>query len=208
MTSIAPASRPLVLADLALPTGAVARAVLNVVYVLSGTILVSALAQLVVPMYPVPITGQTLGVLLVGAVLGPLRGAASLGLYLVLGLVGLPVYAPQSDGSHLTGAAAFAAPSFGYIVGFVVAAAVVGWLSRLAWDRHVLKTVLSFAIGSAIIYAFGVAGLMITLGFTFVQALAIGVVPFLIGDAIKAVIAGGALPGTWKLIGSNKAAKG
>jgi biotin transport system substrate-specific component len=204
MTSIAPAQRPLVLADLALPTGAAARAALNVVFVLAGTLLVSALAQLVVPMYPVPMTGQTLGVLLVGAALGPLRGAASLGLYLVLGLVGLPVFAPQADGSHLTGAAAFFAPSFGYIVGFVVAAAVVGWLSRLAWDRHVLKTIASFAIGSLVIYVFGVAGLMITLGMDLGQAVLVGVVPFLIGDAIKALIAGGALPGTWKLVNKSR----
>ena len=206
MTSLAPASRPLVLADLALPSGAVARAALNVVFVLAGTALVAGLAQLVIPVWPVPFTGQTLGVLLVGAALGPLRGALSLGLYLVLGLVGLPVYAPQADGSHLTGAAAFAAPSFGYVVGFVVAAAVVGLLARLKWDRNVLKTVLSFAIGSIVIYVFGVGGLMITLGLTLPQAILIGVVPFLIGDAIKALIAGGALPGTWKLV--NRAERG
>lgn len=200
MTSLAPAQRRLVLADLALPTGAAARAVLNFVLVLGGTALVAGLAQLVIPMQPVPFTGQTLGVLLVGAALGPLRGAASLGLYLVLGLVGLPVYAPQADGSHLTGATAFAAPSFGYLVGFVAAATIVGFLSRLAWDRNVLKMVLSFAIGSLVIYAFGVGGLMISLGLSFPQAVMIGVVPFLIGDAIKALIAAGLLPGSWKLI--------
>jgi biotin transport system substrate-specific component len=200
MTSLAPAPRPLVLADLALPTRAGARAAINVALVLAGTALVAGLAQLVIPAWPVPFTGQTLGVLLVGAALGPLRGSLSLGLYLVLGLVGLPVFAPQEDGSHLTGLAALVAPSFGYVVGFVVAAGVVGWFSRLKWDRNVLKTVLSFTIGSAIIYVFGVAGLMITLGVTFVQALTFGVVPFLIGDAIKALIAAGLLPGTWKLV--------
>ena len=200
MTSLAPAPRRLVLADLALPTGAAARAALNAVFVVAGTALVAGLAQLVIPAWPVPFTGQTLGVLLVGAALGPLRGTLSLALYLVLGLVGLPVYAPQSDGSHLTGAAAFASPSFGYVVGFVVAAGVVGWLSRLKWDRNVIKMVLSFAIGSAIVYTFGVAGLMITLGWTLPQALLGGVVPFLIGDAIKALIAAGLLPGSWKLI--------
>jgi biotin transport system substrate-specific component len=200
MTSLAPAPRRLVLADLALPTGTAARAVLNVVLVLAGTALVAGLAQLIIPTQPIPFTGQTLGVLLVGAALGPLRGAASLGLYLVLGLVGVPVYAPQPDGSHLTGATAFAAPSFGYLVGFVVAATIVGFLSRLAWDRNVLKMVLSFAIGSIVIYTFGVGGLMISLGLDFPTAVLIGVVPFLIGDAIKALIAAGLLPGSWKLI--------
>src|SRR5215510_13938633 len=119
MTSLTPASRrPLVLADLALPSRSATgvRVAINVALVLAGTALVSALAQLVIPAWPVPFTGQTLAVLLVGAALGPLRGSLSLGLYLVLGLVGLPVFAPQPDGSHLTGVTALMAPSFGYIV--------------------------------------------------------------------------------------------
>ena len=112
MTSLAPAARPLVLADLAVPRTSAQRIALNLVFVVAGAALVAVLAQLVIPAKPVPITGQTLGVLLAGAALGPLRGIASMSLYLVLGLVGLPVYAPQSDGSHLTGAAALVSPSF------------------------------------------------------------------------------------------------
>lgn len=206
MTSLAPASRPLVLADLALPTGAAARAVTNIALVLAGTALVAAFAQLTIPLWPVPITGQTFAVLLVGASLGTTRGVSSLALYLVLGLVGLPVYAPQPDGSHVTGLAAVASPSFGYLIGFIAAAGLVGFLSKLAWDRHVLKTFLSFGLGSLVIYAFGVAGLMISFQLTFVEALLAGVVPFLIGDAIKALLAAGLLPGTWKLIGRKKRA--
>ena len=200
MTSLAPAARPLVLADLALPRTSAARIAINVVLVLAGTALVALLAQLIIPTEPVPITGQTLGVLLAGAALGPLRGIASMSLYLVLGLVGLPVYAPQSDGSHLTGAAALASPSFGYIIGFIAAAAVVGVFSRLKWDRNVLKTILSFAIGTLVIYAFGVPWLAVTLHLPLTTAIALGVIPFLIGDAIKALVAGGLLPGSWKLV--------
>ena len=156
MTSLAPAPRRLVLADRVFPRHRRAR---HHVVVLGGTAFVAGLAQLVDPAAAGAVHRADPRRAARRRRLGPLRGAPRLGLYLVLGLVGLPVYAPQADGSHLTGATAFAAPSFGYIVGFVAAAAIVGCLSRIAWDRNVLKTLLSFPIGSLVIFAFGVAGL-------------------------------------------------
>jgi biotin transport system substrate-specific component len=192
MTSLAPASRPLVLVDRVFPRSVVT----NILLVLAGTGLVVLCSQpfLTIPMVPVPITMQTFAVLLVGSALGPARGAVSLGLYLVLGVAGLPVFAGNASGSL------FALPSGGYIVGFVVAAVVVGWFANLAWDRHVLKTLLSFGIGSLVIYAFGVPWLAASLDLDLWTAIMVGVVPFLIGDALKALLAAGLLPGTWKLI--------
>jgi biotin transport system substrate-specific component len=171
--------------------------VLDIVLVVAGAALTALLAQVTIPMQPVPITGQTLAVLLVGATLGWARGGAALGLYLVLGLVGLPVYAPQDDGSHLTGLAALAAPSFGYIIGFIPAAAIVGWLSERSWDRQVLKALATFIGGSLVVFAFGLPWLAAVLGTDLPTTLAYGLWPFIIGGLIKAAIAAGLLPLAW-----------
>jgi biotin transport system substrate-specific component len=177
----------------------------DVALVAAGAGVTAAAAQFMIPMWPVPITGQTFAVLLVGASLGMVRGASSLALYAVLGLIGLPVFAPQSDGSHLTGLAALAAPSFGYIVGFIAAAAVVGWFAQLKWDRTALKTFVALVAGTLVIYAFGLPWLGLVLaGFGVPDVvgttLAAGLYPFLIGDAIKAVLAAALIPATWGLI--------
>jgi biotin transport system substrate-specific component len=197
MTSLAPASRPLVLVDRVFPRSVVT----NILLVLAGTGLVALCAQLIIPMVPVPITMQTFAVLFVGTVLGPARGAVALALYLVLGVAGLPIFAGGTSGSIL------ALPSGGYIVGFIAASVVVGWFANLTWDRHVLKTLLSFSIGSLVIYAFGVPWLAVSLGVDLWTAIQFGVVPFLIGDALKALLAAGLLPGTWKLLGEKRAEK-
>lgn len=202
MSAVSPAAPRLVLADRLFPR----TWVLDIVLVAAGAALTAALAQVVIPMVPVPITGQTLAVLLVGATLGLARGAASLGLYLVLGLAGLPVYAPQDDGSHLTGLAALAAPSFGYIIGFVVAAAAIGWLSERTWDRHVLKALATFVGGSLIVFAFGLPWLAVVTGGSFAEVMQWGLIPFIPGGIIKAVIAAALLPLAWW--GADRLAKG
>jgi biotin transport system substrate-specific component len=193
MSAVVPAVPRLVLADRVFPR----TWVLDIVLVTAGAAFTALLAQVIIPMYPVPITGQTLAVLLVGATLGWARGASSLGLYLVLGLVGLPVFAPQDDGSHLTGLAALAAPSFGYIIGFVFAAAAVGWLSERTWDRHLLKALATFVGGSVIVFAFGLPWLAAVTGGTFVQVMEWGLIPFIPGGIIKALIAAALLPLAW-----------
>lgn len=193
MSAVAPTAPRLVLADRLFPR----TWVLDIVLVAAGAALTAVLAQVVIPMVPVPITGQTLAVLLVGATLGLARGAASLGLYLALGLAGLPVYAPQDDGSHLTGLAALAAPSFGYIIGFVFAAAAIGWLSERTWDRHVLKALATFVGGSLIVFAFGLPWLAVVTGGSFAEVMQWGLIPFIPGGIIKALIAAALLPLAW-----------
>jgi biotin transport system substrate-specific component len=157
----------------------------------SGALLIAIAAQIQVPMIPVPMTMQTFAVLLVAAALGFSRGAASAALYLVLGAVGLPVFA---------GAAALKAamPTIGYLVGFVAAAALIGYLSERGYAKNPLRLAFAFVAGSAVVYAAGVIGLMAILGIDMQTAIQIGVVPFLIGDALKAALAAALLPVAWK----------
>ncbi len=150
----------------------------------------TAHAQLHLPFTPVPITGQTFGVLLTGALLGPRLGAATVLLYLLEGSLGLPVYASAAG-----------AASYGYLAGFVVSAAVVGWLAERGWDRKPLTTALMMACGSAVTYACGVAWLSRFVG-SVGHALLLGVAPFLIGDALKCALAAALLPVGWHLLGS------
>ncbi len=161
---------------------------------------------MVIPFWPVPLTGQTFAVLLVGTALGPLRGALSMTLYLVLGVVGLPIFSQGESGSL------FALTTGGYIIGFIAAAIVVGWLARRAWDRRFVGMFVSFLAGSVVIYAFGLPWLYFSLGNlgatvwhdalgydTLLGAtLGAGLVPFLLGDLIKAVLAGALVPLAWK----------
>lgn len=193
MSSITLAGRQPVLADRIFSRSLA----VDLVLVAAGAFLTALLAQANVPLWPVPITGQTLAVLLVGATLGLRRGAVSLALYAVLGLVGLPVYAPQDDGSHLTGFAALAAPSFGYVIGFIFAAGLVGWLSERTWDRKFLKALATFVGGSVVVFAFGLPWLAVVTGATLLQTYQWGLEPFIIGGIIKAVIAAVLLPVAW-----------
>ncbi|MFF0432126.1 biotin transporter BioY [Streptomyces sp. NPDC004327] len=163
--------------------------------VAGGAVLTGLAAQLTVPVpgSPVPVSGQTFAALLVGTALGARRGFLSLGLYAVAGMAGLPWFAEASSG--------WAMPSFGYILGMLLAATVVGALARRGGDRSVLRTAGTMVLGSAIIYAVGVPYLALATGMTLGQAVAAGLVPFLIGDALKAALAMGALPAAWKLVG-------
>ena len=168
--------------------------------VATGVLFTAAAAQVVIPIWPVPITGQTLAVLLVGSALGAVRGAVSLAMYALVGLLGLPVFAPQDDGSHLTGFAALAAPSFGYIVGFILSAALVGWIAERAGDRKVLGAALSFLGGTVATFAVGLPWLAITLGLSLESTLQFGLYPFIVGGLIKAAIAAVVIPGVWAII--------
>jgi biotin transport system substrate-specific component len=181
-----------VLADL-IPAFAVRDAILVAGY----AVLVGLLAQLVVnlPFTPVPITGQTFGVLLGGMALGARRALIGMLLYVVVGLAGVPWFAGHTGGFGVLGA-----PSFGYLVGFVVAAAALGVLAERGLDRKLPLALLAMVAGTAIIYFFGVTWLWNSLHISYVTALKLGLLPFLIGDALKAVLAAGLLPGAWKLV--------
>lgn len=196
MTTLAfplvPRSNPRrVLADL-LP-GTVARDIALVLGVAALTAL-AAQIRIPVPGLAVPITGQTFAVLLGAAAIGPVRGALAQALYLTVGLVGLPVFTGGASGVEVVFGA-----SGGYIVGFVVASFVVGALARRGLDRGVLGTVLAFAAGTAVIYAIGVPWLAVSTGMSPLDALMTGAVVFLVGDALKAALAGVLLPGAWRL---------
>ena len=172
----------------------------DIALVAAGAALTAVAAQISIPASPVPFTFQTLVVLLVGASLGSVRGALSMALYAVLGVIGLPVFAPLSDGSHATGLQAVLGATFGFVIGFIAAAFVVGLLAERNWSSHALKMFASYAIGSLVIYAFGIPVLaaVATKGDL---AIAAGImVPFLIWDAVKAVAAGALLPLAWKAV--------
>jgi biotin transport system substrate-specific component len=167
----------------------------DIALILAGSLFVAAMSQLVVflPFSPVPITAQTFAVLLVGAVLGSRRGGLSLLFYLAEGGLGLPFF---SGGR--AGLAMLVGPTGGYLVGFVAAAVLVGWLAERGWDRKFACALLAFALGNLIIYAFGVLQLSTWVGFE--KAIAAGVLPFLAGDGIRILLAAVALPSAWKLV--------
>lgn len=190
MATIAvPARRHPVLADL-IP-GARAR---DIALVVAGTAFITVAGYITIPLpfTPVPISLATFAVLLTGAALGPLRGTASTGLYLALGVVGVPLFA------H--GASGWAFASFGYIIGYVAAAVIVGSLARRRSDRSVWSTLGLATMGSLTIYACGAPWLAVFLGIDLPAAIALGVVPFLIGDAVKTVAMSALLPATWRIV--------
>lgn len=165
--------------------------------IVAGSLLVALLAQIRIPLQPVPITGQTFGVLLVGALLGSRLGAASMLTYLSLGAVGLPVFA--GGGSSV---AHFLGPTGGYLVGFIGAAFLVGWLSERGWDRRIGTTALAMFFGTLLIYIPGVAWLSLFVGFD--QALRVGILPFILSDMLKIGMAALVMPWCWLLIGSDR----
>lgn len=168
----------------------------DIFLIVVGSLLIAALAQIQIPLpfTPVPITGQTFGVLLVGAALGSGRGVSALLLYLAEGALGLPFFAGGASGlGILTGATA------GYLVGFVIAAYVVGLLAERGLERSVGTSIIPFFVGTIIIYVCGVAWLAIVLG-GLGKAIAAGLIPFMVGDAIKLVAASLVLPAAWKLV--------
>ena len=168
----------------------------DVTLIVLGALFVAALAQvkIALPFTPVPLTGQTFAVLLVGATFGSKRGAASMALYIALGGLGLPVFAGGQSGlAYLSGA------TLGYLVGFVMAAYIIGLLAERGLERSVRTSLLPFFVGTVIIYICGVAWLTVILG-SFSKAFAAGLLPFLIGDALKLVAASLVLPAAWKFV--------
>jgi biotin transport system substrate-specific component len=169
----------------------------DVMLALGGTGFVALAAQVSfdIPGTPVPITGQTFAVVLVGASLGALLGLASLGLYLFVGALGAPIYA---DGGH--GWDVITGPTGGYIVGFVLAAVLTGWLAQRRWDRRFASAVAAMLTGNVLIYAVGLPWLAADQGMDFEDTLEAGLYPFVVGDLLKLYLAGALLPGAWRLV--------
>ncbi|MBR7824931.1 biotin transporter BioY [Actinospica sp. MGRD01-02] len=183
-----------VLADLIrVPLGAKAR---EAALIAAGAGLTGLAAQISIPVHgsPVPVTGQTFGVLLVGAALGARRGAASMALYLLAGFVGVPWFAGATSGSiHLA--------TLGYLVGFILAGALVGRLAERGADRSPWRTAVTMAAGNVVIYACGVPYLAWSAHLPMSEAVHYGLTVFLLGDALKILLAAGLLPGAWKFAG-------
>ena len=173
--------------------GSIAR---DIALVVAGALFTALLAQITVsvPGSPVPITGQTLAVGLVGATLGMSRGAASLALYAVLGLF-LPFYADGASGwSVIWGA------SGGYIVGFIFAAGAIGWFAQHGGDRRIISTFLGFVVGQLIIFAFGLVGLQLATGEDWGWVVHNGFTIFIVGGLIKAAVGAVVLPSAWLVV--------
>jgi biotin transport system substrate-specific component len=166
--------------------------------VVGGAGFVGLLAQITIHLSftPVPITGQTLGVLLVGTALGWRRGMAALVLYAAAGLIGVPWFAAGSSG--------YVGANFGYILGFIASAAVCGYLAERRADRSLITSIPAMVVGEVLMYVIGVGWLAAYLHIGLGTAINEGFVPFWIADSIKCALAAGLLPSAWRLVGARK----
>ena len=173
----------------------------DAVLVTGAALLTAVLAQVSVPVAgsPVPITGQTLAVVLTAAALGPARGVAGQALYVLLGAVGLPFYSDASSGFDVVVGA-----TGGYLLGFLPAALLIGLAARQGHDRRVTRALPLFLAGQLVIFAVGVPWLAVAAGLSPAQALDAGFYPFLVGGVVKAAIAGLLLPAAWRLVGTGR----
>ena len=175
--------------------------VMDAVLIIAGAALTAVCAQIAVPLWPVPITGQTLAVLLVGVTLGAVRGGLSMVLYAILGIVGLPVFSESSSGWSVV-----AGPTGGYIIGFIFAAILTGWLAQREWDRKLLRAFVAFLAGSVVVFAFGLPWLAAFLGAVGApndlnSVLTAGLYPFIVGGVVKAVLGAGIITLAWVAVG-------
>jgi len=201
VTRVSAAERGLTIADFLVPVRVgerVSPRIRDVGLVLAGAALLVLGSRISIPLpgNPVPFTLQTLAVLLVGGALGLRRGAISTVLFIALGVVGVPVFAESRHGLDVILGA-----TGGYLVGFIVAAALVGRLAELGWDRHIGGSVGMNLIGTAVIYMVGVPWLAVVLGVPLDKAITLGLLPFLVGDAIKLLVAAGTFPVAWWVVG-------
>jgi biotin transport system substrate-specific component len=178
----------------------------HIALIVAGALFIALTANFAIPVpgSPVPLTGQTFSVLLVGGALGMRRGILATSLYLVIGFF-LPVYAQQASGvSHIAsvdGGTLVLGATGGYLLGFVIASGVVGRLAELGWDRNLVGAVGAMAIGNVIIYLFGLPWLMAATGMNVAETIKAGLTPFLITDLIKLAIAAGVFPLAWWVVG-------
>lgn len=177
------------------PSNRAYAALYDIVLIIAGSLLIALSAQLKVflPFSPVPVTGQTFAVLMIGALFGARRGCLSVIVYIMQGLMGLPVFALG------TGPAVLAGPTGGYLAGFVVGAYVTGFLAERSWDRRVGTTILAMVLGNLAIYSFGLAWLCCLMGPS-KAVLFTGLYPFIIGDLLKILLAAAVLPAGWKFL--------
>ena len=173
----------------------------DVALVVLGAGLIAAAAQVAIPLgfTPVPVTGQTFAVLLVGSALGTVRGGAAGSLYVLVGLLGVPVYADGQGGWDVVAGA-----SGGYLIAFPLAAALTGWLAERRWDRRFNSAISAMLTGNVLIYAIGLPWLALELNTGLERTLELGFYPFVIGDVIKLYLAAALLPTAWRLLGGRR----
>jgi biotin transport system substrate-specific component len=188
MSSLAAPVTRVTLADLVVPRTWVT----NTLLVIGGAVFTGLLAQVAVPLWPVPITGQTLAVMLVASTLGLVRGTLSMLVYAVLGVVGVPWFSGWSGGPSI-----LHGPTGGYIVGFNVAAAIVGWSAERGGDRRILRAVATFLVATISVFAVGLPWLAFALGTDLQQTLEFGLYPFIVGGLVKALLAALIIPAAW-----------
>ena len=183
--------------DSLMTPSAATSAVTKAALVVFGSLLLAVSAQFKIPLYPVPVTGQTLVVLLIGMTYGPRLGGITIAAYLFEGAIGLPVFAGGA-----AGVAVLMGPTAGYLFGFLLAATAMGYLAERGTGRTVVSTIAAMVIGNCVIYLCGALWLANFIGFA--QAIAAGVLPFLYGDALKLVVATGLMPWAWRAVKSEK----
>ncbi len=171
--------------------------VTDTLLVAGGAVFIALFAQLYfyLPFTPVPVTGLTFGVIVIGAAMGFVRGLLATALYVLLGVAGAPVYADATFGIDV-----LLGVTGGYLVGSVLAAALTGWLAEKAWDRKVVSAIPAMLLGELVIFVVGVGWLMVVLDVGLTTGLELGFVPFIIGEVVKLTAAGLLLPGAWKLV--------
>lgn len=170
----------------------------NIMLAIGGSLALWVSAKIQVPFYPVPVTMQTFVVLAMGMAFGWRLAAATVALYLAEGALGLPVFAGTPERG--IGLAYMAGPTGGYLLGYLPAAALCGWLAERGWDRRIATTALAMLAGNAVIYAFGLLWLGSVIGWN-KPVFEFGLIPFIPGDLLKLALAALALPFAWRIIG-------
>jgi len=180
-------------ADIFRPCRSLEAVFYDIALIVGGSLLIGLCAQISIG-WPVPVTGQTFAVLMLGALFGAWRGSLCVLLYIAEGVAGFPVFSAGRAGLGV-----LAGPTGGYLAGFIVAAYVTGYLAEKGWDRRIWTTIMAMILGNIAIYTFGLCWLCNMVQFK--SVLAIGLYPFVIGDLLKIALAAVLLPGGWKLLG-------
>jgi biotin transporter BioY len=182
-------------AELLRPSEKISAVIYDFALVIGGSLLIALSARVMVmlPFSPVPVTAQTFAVLMIGALLGAKRGGLAALAYIIEGALGLPVFALGGGPAVLLG------PTGGYLIGFIPAAYVTGFLAQKGWDRRISTTVLAMIFGNIVIYTFGLLWLSRLIGIS-KSVLSVGLYPFIAGDLVKIVLAAAVLPAGWKLL--------
>ncbi|MEJ2655492.1 MAG: biotin transporter BioY [Acidihalobacter sp.] len=178
------------------PEANASRALRNAALVAIGSLLLAAASQVAVPLWPVPVSGQTFAVLLIGMAYGARLGMVTVLTYLFEGAIGLPFFVGGA-----AGLAPLMGPTGGYLAGFVLAAGVIGWLAQRGWGRNGASTAVAMLIGNIALYVPGLLWLSAFMHFNVHATLATGLVPFILGDLAKLLLASALMPLAWRLLG-------